>query len=156
MNKLDQRLTFIQNSDKVFRNPSGKKIMFAEYLCACGRTTTKRKADVTRDKVKSCNECNGHRMSNTRFYRIWKAMNTRVNNPNYFQYKYWGGKGVRILWNNFNEFKEDMYEEYNKHVNQFGVLDTQIDRINGSSNYCKANCRWVTRAEQANNITIGG
>lgn len=40
-----------------------------------------------------------------------------------------------------------MEESYLKHVEKFGQKDTQIDRTDNEGNYCKENCRWVTRSE---------
>ena len=48
-------------------------------------------------------------------------------------------------------FKEDMYELYLKHVNEYGENNTTIERKNVNGNYEKDNCKWATNKEQANN-----
>lgn len=40
---------------------------------------------------------------------------------------------------------------YLEHVKEFGQKDTQIDRTNNNGNYCKENCKWVTREENSYN-----
>ena len=91
------------------------------------------------------------RTSNPRLCRIYQAMRTRVNNPNYFQYHLWGGRGIKSEWNNFTEFFDDMGSEYINHILIHGEKNTQLDRIDCDKNYCVDNCRWVTIQEQVNN-----
>lgn len=61
---------------------------------------------------------------------------------------------VKNLWNSFVEFKDDMYESYVAHVEEYWEKDTTIDRINPYWNYCKDNCRWATIKEQALNKKV--
>lgn len=82
-------------------------------------------------------------------------MKKRCNNPNNSRYKTHGSRGIKIEWNNFIEFKNDMYESYLEHVKKFGRgHNTTIDRINNDGNYSKSNCRWATNKEQVRNSRI--
>ena len=66
----------------------------------------------------------------------------------------YGGCGITICdrWlESFENFKEDMYESYLKHVEEFGEKNTSLDRINSQKNYNKENCKWSTREEQSQN-----
>lgn len=86
-----------------------------------------------------------------RFYRIWEAVRRRCTNPNQDNYKYYGGRGIKVEWNSFLEFRDDMYQEYLEHVEKFGEKNTSIDRIDINENYCKENCRWATLKDQTRN-----
>ena len=94
-----------------------------------------------------------HGMKRTRFYKIWTGMKTRCYNKNKHNYHRYGGRGIKVSvgWQGFLKFKEDMYEDYLKHCEEFGEKDTQIDRVNGDGNYELGNCKWSTREEQNNN-----
>jgi hypothetical protein len=88
---------------------------------------------------------------NSRFYRIYHGMRSRCNNKNGPVYYRYGGKGIRVEWKTYWDFKRDMYKPYLQHVKKHGKEDTSIDRIDGNKNYCKENCRWATMKEQNSN-----
>jgi hypothetical protein len=76
--------------------------------------------------------------------RVWDLMKQRCNNPDNPSYKNYGGRGIRIEWNSFEEFYNDMSGGYEP-------KRLQLDRINNDGNYAKDNCRWATRSQQINN-----
>lgn len=83
---------------------------------------------------------------NFRPYTIWKGMKQRCLNPNFKQYKDYGGRGIKVCpkWSDsFLSFWNDMKSTY---------ADTlSIDRIDNDKGYSKSNCRWSTSEEQNNN-----
>jgi hypothetical protein len=85
------------------------------------------------------------------FYSLYCTLKGRCNNPNNSSYKNYGARWIKCLWNTFEQFRDDMYESYLKHLELYWRRDTSIDRIDNNWDYCKENCKRATRLEQSNN-----
>lgn len=123
----------------------------AWWLCACDCGTQKniRASDMVQGKISSCG-CEHekriaksnfvHGMSQTRTYRIWRAMLNRCNRIN----QDYSCRGITYdeSWNDFSVFLSDMGEAPD---------GMSLDRIDCNGNYQKNNCRWATQEQQANN-----
>lgn len=82
----------------------------------------------------------------THLYDVWKSMRQRCYNNNSYDYKWYGGLGIKICdeWNDFSKFREWAVKNGYKR----GLT---IERINGMSDYCPDNCAWITIQEQQKN-----
>lgn len=83
--------------------------------------------------------------SQTRLYRIWASMKQRCNNPNNADYKWYGGRGIKVCpqWeNNFEAFERwSLANGYKENLT--------IDRIDNENGYNPGNCQWITRSDNA-------
>lgn len=78
-------------------------------------------------------------------YASWYSLKRRCNNPNFRQYKDYGGRGITYdpHWEKFENFKKDMGKTFKKGLT--------LERIDNDGNYCKENCKWATHQEQNRN-----
>lgn len=147
------------------RSKRGRKTFI--LLCKCGAQITREQEQVFRGGIKSCGCLKKdkqklfgksmkkytlkHGLEGTRFYRTYRGIIHRTKHPSCQQYKWYGGKGIKCLWDSFEEFKKDMYKSYLEHSRQFGEKNTFIERKDNEKDYSAENCIWATSTVQARN-----
>lgn len=122
--------------------------------CVCGIVFAANAQNLTGGSVKSCG-CRSNEMrslNNPRnkgitsdyAYKSFKMMKTRCTNPNYTNYAYYGGRGIKVddSMLTFEGFKQVMGDRPRGYT---------IDRIHPDGNYEPGNVRWASRAEQSKN-----
>lgn len=128
-----------------------------ECLCECGNTAIVLKSSLTSGKTKSCGcyykdtrktSAATHNQSKTRLFRVWANMHQRCENPNNKDWKYYGGKDVKVCeeWTTFEGFSKWA-------LNNGYREDLTIDRISVDEGYSPNNCRWTSMKVQMNNTT---
>lgn len=97
---------------------------------------------------KYCYEHRFHGDSHTHFYIKYRGIIGRCKYKCSMGYKRYGGRGIKCLWENYFDFKRDMYDSYIQHCKLHGKRKTTIERINNNGNYEKDNCTWATPKKQ--------
>ena len=140
------------------------KVTFEKMQCDCGTIKRINRATIRKWRIVSCWCYNRERstknlilynkrhwLADTRIYKIYQWVKDRcmnIKNPCYN--RYWG-RGIKCLWESFEDFYRDMWESYNTHVKDYGEKETTIDRIDVNGDYCRENCKRATWREQSYN-----
>lgn len=127
--------------------------------CICGKEVTKRIDVIHRinsscgcvaRKRCACTRQMRHGCTNTRLYRIFCGIKQRCYNTNCQHYKLYGGKGIKLYEDWFNDFIK-----FRDWASANGYEDKLVlDRINPDKNYCPDNCKWVTPTENSKNVFL--
>lgn len=122
--------------------------------CDCGRDVTvaahSLKSGLTascgclqKDRTSAVNTTHG--ATGSMEYSVWCNMRQRCRNQNNPRFKDYGGRKLTVCkrWENFQLFLEDM--------GRCPSPNHTIERIKNSTGYSLKNCKWIPRANQADN-----
>ena len=90
-----------------------------------------------------------HGYSSHPLYTVWQNMRERCYNPNYKQYKDYGGRGITVCDEWISDSKA--FIEWALPLWKKGL---QIDRKDNEGNYGPSNCRFVTYVENQHNTRL--
>lgn len=124
--------------------------------CDCGKETTVLGTSLHRGITISCgcfhrenHTIHGHSVNYkpSPTYYSWECMKARCNNQTNDNYKYYGGKGIRVCerWAEFKNFLADMGERPSKKYT--------IERLDSNKGYEPENCIWADSFVQNNHKT---
>ena len=131
--------------------------------CDCGITKEMKAKRFTTGEVKSCGcktsvlmsrasrgipkpHLRTHGMSKHPAYWVWRSMRDRCRLPTHQAWHNYGGRGITVedpRWDCFEVFWEDMGPTYRRGL--------ELERVDNSKGYRKANCIWATRQAQTEN-----
>lgn len=138
------------------RLPGGQTKRQALFACRCGNKITALIDNVKRGKIVSC-KCEKlvrikklnylHGLSTAPVHSVWNNIKTRCYNPKTWNFKNYGGRGIRVCDEWLNDFKAF----YDWAMNNGYEKGLQLDRIDNDGNYEPSNCRFVTAKENCQN-----
>ena len=87
---------------------------------------------------------NQHNLSGTRIYNIWRAMNRRCYMPSHENYRYYGGRGIKVC----DEWRHSFLAFYAWAISNGYAAGLTIERMNNDGDYTPDNCTWLSMREQ--------
>lgn len=116
--------------------------------CDCGKDKIAHLDNLRAGRTRSCgcfrNTQGGHSHKHP-LWKRWSLMLERCSNPNAANYRYYGGRGIKVCerWHSFPLFLKDVEASFRE--------GTTIDRIDVNGDYTPSNFRWATDTQQARN-----
>jgi hypothetical protein len=139
--------------------PCGNRVIRWLCQCTCGNFKEVPGVYLRNGMSKSCgcymiekatSDNTTHGLSDTKEYYRWYDIHNRCYNKNYYRYKDWGGRGIKICdrWhkdnpNGFLNFYNDIKKLGPKYDDSYS-----LDRIDNNKDYSPDNIKWSSKREQ--------
>ena len=137
MPTVEQRATW--NRTWLMKNPDYFKIYYQTHRdrhLAIGKDWAMRHKEQVAGYQAAWQQSNPER-------RAFTSAKYRCNNPKAPNYRLYGGRGIEMRYQSFEDFILDVgLRPSAKH---------SLDRINNAGHYEIGNCRWATKSQQASN-----
>ncbi len=143
--------------EMLYKTSKRKKKWYAIFKCNKCDNTEERRFDVGK-ALSLCRACAllekkrkltihgqavvGHK---SKAYRTYHNVKTRCTNPNWDVHGNYNKRGIKIMFNSFEEFDEYVSKLDNAYKDNYSI--DRYPNING--NYEKGNLRWATRSQQS-------
>ena len=137
-----------------FKGEGKKRSVFWWCRCRCGNELPVRMNGITSGHAKSCGclklkrakqqgkASRTHGYSRTPEYHAYMHARQRCSDPENWQYKDYGGRGIKFLFKSFEEFIKELGPR---------PKGKTLDRENNDGNYVSGNVRWATKSQQNKN-----
>lgn len=113
--------------------------------CGCKRKEIARQHALTFLKDTNQNRVK-HGMSSTDLYSVYMSMRQRCENPKAYGYRWYGHRGVKVLFPDFAAFAAEI-----DRIGGRPSVAHSLDRIDPSKHYEVGNLRYSTKAVQTRN-----
>ena len=146
----------IKKGDKFYyltaiEKKSGRSKLTWKFKCDCGKEIYMSINELPSEGKRGRKSCgckkyrhNGLNKDHKKLYDVWFAMNRRCYNPKAKEFKYYGGKNVKV----YKPWKEE-FSVFLEWALQNGYqVGLTLDRINSNGNYEPSNCRWTDYTTQ--------
>ena len=153
MKEKDMTPRLIEDLGVLRRGNNKGAYRYGLYECQyCGNLWEVITTRVNNGQSKSCG-CNlfiTHGMSQNKFYQTWASMVKRCTNPNVWDYKHYGARGITVCeeWLNVSNFVAWCDLTYPN------IEDATLDRISNDKGYSPENCTWSDKTAQVLNRRI--
>lgn len=132
----------------------------AQWLCRCdcGSESIIMGGNLSQGKVLRCRKCatiataeknTKHGGCGSRIYKIYRCMLSRCMNPNNYNYRHYGERGITVAdeW-----IGEDGFERFRMWSFENGYKDDlTIERKDVEKGYSPENCEWIPKWKQSYN-----
>lgn len=122
-----------------------------ECVCDCGNIAVVHCSNLKYNRTKSCGclhkeAVTKHGLRYAPEYQIWSAIKDRCYNEKRPEYCDYGGRNITMC----DEW-QDSFEAFYRDMGPRPSSKHSVERRDNDKGYCKENCYWASRIEQANN-----